>query len=213
MGKADPAIKGGLITIILATLAACGNQKEASLEQTPAANLAAAKDPMLTNLAPPAGLDVSADFINPEGGVIGKITLTDSNNGVLFRVDLESLSKGWHGIHLHQVGDCSDGAAGFKASKSHINPDGNEHGLLNIAGFERADMPNIYARDNGRATAEIFNSYVRLKPSEAAAAAVGDGGILSDADGFAIIVHANQDDHQTQKIGGAGARVACAAFN
>ncbi|HBS33699.1 MAG TPA: superoxide dismutase family protein, partial [Parvularcula sp.] len=35
---------------------------------------------------------------------------------------------------------------------------------------------------------------------------------LLDDDGFAIIIHANPDDHVTQPIGGAGDRVACAAF-
>jgi superoxide dismutase, Cu-Zn family len=35
---------------------------------------------------------------------------------------------------------------------------------------------------------------------------------LMDADGAALIVHAFADDHQTQPIGGAGERVACAAL-
>jgi Cu-Zn family superoxide dismutase len=36
--------------------------------------------------------------------------------------------------------------------------------------------------------------------------------MLIDQDGAAIVVHASPDDHETQPIGGAGARVACAAF-
>jgi Cu-Zn family superoxide dismutase len=35
---------------------------------------------------------------------------------------------------------------------------------------------------------------------------------LRDADGSALIVHANQDDHVSQPIGGAGARIACAVI-
>lgn len=197
--------KWAAIGLLAGFAAACGGEQQTA--EIPSAT------PLLSPLAPAAGLDMSGEFINPAGNKIGNVTLTDSNNGVLFRFDLESISEGWHGVHLHQVGDCSDGDNGFKASQGHINPDGNEHGLLNIAGFERADMENIYAGADGRATAEIFNSYVRLKPGEAAAAAVGNGGILMDADGFAIVVHANPDDHQSQPIGGAGPRIACAAFN
>ena len=32
---------------------------------------------------------------------------------------------------------------------------------------------------------------------------------LLDADGSAVIIHANPDDHMTQPIGGAGGRIAC----
>ncbi len=190
------------IVIALLALAACGQKVTVSVDA----------DPLLETLAPSAGADASAKFVSPGGDHIGNATLTNSSNGVLIRVDLEGLPQGWHGIHLHQVGDCSDGDGGFKASKGHINPDGNEHGLLNDAGYERADMPNIYAGSDGRTTASFFNSYVRLNASEEAFAAVGDGAILMDEDSFAMIVHANPDDHLTQPIGGAGPRIACAAF-
>jgi Cu-Zn family superoxide dismutase len=50
--------------------------------------------------------------------------------------------------------------------------------------------------------AELYSPRVSLK---------GAGGrpSLLDADGSAIVVHANPDDHNSQPIGGAGARVAC----
>jgi Cu-Zn family superoxide dismutase len=35
---------------------------------------------------------------------------------------------------------------------------------------------------------------------------------LLDADGSAVVVHASPDDHLSQPIGGAGARVACAVL-
>lgn len=165
-------------------------------------------EPMLDDL----GGDLSAVFIGTDGEPVGNASLVDGPNGVLVRVDLAGLSRGWHGIHLHQIGDCSDYGDGFKASGGHINPDSNQHGLLNPQGYERADMPNLYAGADGRATASFFNSYVRATPSEEAANLVGSGSILVDNDGFAIVVHESPDDHQTQPIGGAGARVACAAF-
>jgi Cu-Zn family superoxide dismutase len=39
----------------------------------------------------------------------------------------------------------------------------------------------------------------------------GDQG-LKDRDGSALVIHANEDDHATQPIGGAGARVGCAVI-
>ncbi|MGV6800536.1 MAG: superoxide dismutase family protein [bacterium] len=197
-------ISAAFIATLLLTTLSCSKKPNATISANDI-------DPLLAKLAPQGGLDISADIIDPEGDKIGQMTLTDGDNGILIRVDVSGLSQGWHGIHLHQIGDCSDGAAGFKASGGHINPDGNQHGLLNIAGFERADMENIYAGSDGRATAEIFNSYVRFHPSEAASAMVGPGGILNDEDGFALVIHQNPDDHLSQPIGGAGPRVACAA--
>lgn len=166
-------------------------------------------EPMLAPLSPTADwADASAGFVSPEGVDIGSVAFANApNGGVLIRVDLKGLSQGWHGIHLHQVADCSDGANGFKASGSHVDPDNNEHGLLNPAGPERADLPNIYAGGDGRASAEIFAGGVTLFSSGGA----GPAGLI-DEDGFAVIVHENPDDHMTQPIGGAGSRVACAAI-
>ena len=161
----------------------------------------------------PQGLTQRAEFIDQTGEKIGHAVLADAPGaGVLIRVDLKNLSRGWHAIHLHRIGDCADYEIGFMSSGGHVNPDDNEHGLLNPNGSERADMPNIYAGADGRATAAIFNNSIALYPSEAAAAEAGPYPLM-DEDGFAIIVHAGADDHITQPIGGAGARVACAAFN
>lgn len=193
-----------LCTSLSVLAVACSGEKTEPASQS--------APPLLEKLAPKAGKDASADFVGRDGTVIGHATVTGGDNGVLFRLDLEGIPEGWHGMHLHQTGDCSDNEAGFKSSGGHINPDGNEHGFLNLAGFERADMANIYAGADGRATAEFLNSYVRLKPGESAAAAVTEGGILMDENGFAIVVHENPDDHETQPIGGAGPRIACAAF-
>ncbi len=33
--------------------------------------------------------------------------------------------------------------------------------------------------------------------------------VETDADGIALVIHEDRDDHLTQPIGGAGARVAC----
>jgi Cu-Zn family superoxide dismutase len=139
----------------------------------------------------------AANMIDANGTSIGTVTLADGTSGVLLRFEANGLTPGWHGTHLHMKGDCSDMAAGFKASGAHVGHGGGaEHGLLNPKGPETGDLPNIYAAENGTAKAEIFLSGMKVVD-------------LVDADGTAIIIHANQDDHMSQPIGGAGDRVAC----
>lgn len=183
-----------------ALLGACGGEERG------------AGEPLLTELAPAGGVGAAETFIDPAGAEIGHIVMSDGPRGVLIRIDMKGLDQGWHAIHIHETGDCSDGADGFQASGGHINPDDHAHGLLNADGPERADLTNIYAGADGRATAELYRGGVALYPSEADAAVMGPYPLFDD-DGFAVIVHENADDHRTQPIGGAAARVACAAFN
>lgn len=149
--------------------------------------------------APPAGVSAAAVVMGREGVEIGRALLTEGPNGVIARIDATGLEEGFHGIHLHQVGDCSDHEAGFKASGSHVNPTGKMHGLLHPEGFELADLPNVYAAPSGHVRAELFVAGLSLDT-------------VMDDDGFAMVVHENEDDHVTQPIGNAGPRVACVAF-
>lgn len=201
--------KAKLLSISVASiifLAACGKS------DNPGTSSKSDAGSLLPTLAPADWADAASSFIDTEGNEIGYVVFKNAPRaGVLIRVDVKGLDQGWHGIHLHQVADCSDGAEGFKASGGHIDPDNNPHGLLHEDGPERADIPNIYAGADGRATAEIFNSTIGLFPSEAAAAESGPHPLI-DEDGFAMIIHVNPDDHITQPIGGAGSRVACAAI-
>lgn len=189
-------------------LVACGKKDAAPAPESAAP--AASEQPAPT-VEPSTWTDASAAFIGPSGEAMGTVEFRDGLGGVVMRLDMTGLAPGWHGIHLHVAGDCSDGADGFKASGGHINPDNVEHGLLNPAGAHRADIPNILADEAGAVKTEIFRAGVHLRPSEEAAAVNGPFPLIDD-DGFAVVVHANADDHLTQPIGGAGDRVACAAI-
>ncbi|ADM10097.1 superoxide dismutase, Cu-Zn [Parvularcula bermudensis HTCC2503] len=178
-------------------LVACGNGTPPPSPESEAASPAMADHGPLA--AAPGADALAADFIDPSGARIGTAFATPGPNGMVIRVDLEGLTQGFHAIHAHQVGDCSDPDAGFQASGGHINPAGVPHGFLNATGRSEADMPNIYAHGTGHLRAELF-----------AEGLTADLGL--DDDGFALIVHENPDDHETQPIGGAGGRVACAAF-
>ena len=54
-------------------------------------------------------------IVGSEGRAIGQATFTEGPDGVLIRLEFSAgaLTPGWHGLHLHQRGDCSDVAAGF----------------------------------------------------------------------------------------------------
>jgi Cu-Zn family superoxide dismutase len=198
-----------ILALALAGLSACGKKEAAPAPES--APKGAAIAPQAASLSPAEWTDATAKFFSPTGEEIGEVILTDALGGVLLRIEVKGLTPGWHGIHLHMVGDCSDGADGFKASGGHINPDGVEHGFLNRNGAHRADLPNLFAGPDGTATAEFFRAGLNLKPSEEGAAINGPYPLLDD-DGSAIVIHENADDQLTQPIGGAGARVACAAL-
>lgn len=140
----------------------------------------------------------------PNGSEIGSVRLIEAPRGILVRIDVSGLEPGWHGVHLHQKADCSDPA--FKNSGGHVHGAGvpqSVHGLLNPRATDLGDIPNIHASDNGDAKAEFFVPDLALAP------ATGRYN-LRDSDGAALVIHAQADDHRSQPIGGAGARVACA---
>jgi len=192
------------ILIVLApiVLIACGKSEKAA---------SAVAQPAALPLAPASWTGVAGRFLDTKGKQSGDAVVIDAREGVLLRLRIEGLTPGWHGAHIHMTGTCDDASAGFKASGAHFDPESHEHGLENPAGSERGDLPNIFAGADGRATVEFYRANLNLRPSEEGAATNGPFPLLDD-DGFAIIVHANADDHTTQPIGGAGDRVLCAAF-
>jgi Cu-Zn family superoxide dismutase len=142
-----------------------------------------------------------------EGGrAAGSASVTQAPAGVLIRVEATGLTPGWHGMHIHSVATCSD--AGFKLSGGHVHAPSikaSVHGLLNAKATDLGDLPNIFAHTDGKASAEVFSRDLSLGKA--------DGRLnLLDADGSALVIHASPDDHVGQPIGGAGARVACAAI-
>ncbi|WP_441455009.1 MULTISPECIES: superoxide dismutase family protein [unclassified Brevundimonas] len=145
-----------------------------------------------------------AVIINGQGVEIGQATLTQGPTGLLIKVEATGLTPGWHGIHIHATGQC---AAPFTSAGAHINHGDPKkaHGLLNPQGPDDGDLPNLYAAADGSAYGEFFTTRARISQD-------GPGQWLWDADGSALVIHANPDDHSSQPIGGAGDRVACAVL-
>jgi Cu-Zn family superoxide dismutase len=148
----------------------------------------------------------SAQVINNDQERVGEITLTQGPKGVLIYADLQNLPAGKHGFHIHEVGTCEDHES-FTDSKGHIGKGEDVmHGLLNPEGYEEGDLPNLIVAENGEVEVELYATDLKITADDGNIA--GDEVIL-DADGAAFMIHENADDHMTQPIGGAGARIAC----
>lgn len=133
-----------------------------------------------------------------DGKTVGTATLTQTAAGVQVAISAQGLTPGAHGFHVHAVGTCTP--PDFTSAGGHFNPDGKQHGLQNPAGAHVGDMPNLVADAAGKASATAVAQRATL-----AAGATS----LFDADGSAIVIHANADDDKTDPTGNAGGRVAC----
>lgn len=141
-----------------------------------------------------------AEFLGRSGTESGRATLTESNGGVLFEIELSGLPpRKWVALHIHETGTCEP-TTGFKSAGGHFNPGNKKHGFLAAGGAHAGDMPNQYVGDGGVLSAQVFNAAVQLEN--------GENGIR----GRAIIIHAGSDDYRTDPAGGAGDRLACAVI-
>jgi Cu-Zn family superoxide dismutase len=159
-------------------------------------------------LSPIAGAEapksLSSELKAADGTSLGTVTVTAAPKGALLRVEAKGLPAGWHGMHFHEKGDCSD--AKFANAGGHVHRgDKVVHGLLNAKANDAGDLPNVFVGADGALTVELYSTLSSLDGAKHQAT-------LADADGFAVVIHAAADDYASQPIGGAGARIACAAF-
>lgn len=167
-------------------------------------------------LAAAPSAERTAWVVGPSGNAIGQATFRALPEGILIRLEFSerALPPGWHGAHLHQVGDCSDFAAGFQASGAHLGAQSRvAHGHSQAAGPEAGDLPNLFASPAGVFGAEFVAPYTILGSERIPGNANRRERVaLLDGDGTALVIHAAPDDHASQPIGNAGARIACAAL-
>ena len=137
----------------------------------------------IANLGPTKGYDVK-----------GTVIFTKVDGGIKIVADVEGLTPGKHGFHVHEYGDCSspDGSS----AGGHFNPDGVKHGGPNDPVRHVGDMGNLVADQNGKAHYEWIDSLMTF---------YGPHNII----GRSVIVHGGADDLISQPSGNAGPRVAC----
>ena len=100
-------------------------------------------------------------------------------------------------MHLHQTGRCE--APGFASAGPHWNPTGKQHGSENPQGAHMGDLQNVTVEPDGSLSAEV-------------AVPGGAASPMLDANGAALVIHADPDDYKTDPSGNSGARIACAVL-
>lgn len=146
-----------------------------------------------------AAEQAQARMMNAKGEALGIIELTQTANGVLLKGQLKPLPKGEHAFHVHAVGTCN-AAGGFDSAGGHFSLE-HKHGFKTPGGPHPGDMANLHVPDTEILTLETFNSGISLVK--------GAHTSVFDADGSAVVIHANADDYETQPTGNAGGRIAC----
>jgi Cu-Zn family superoxide dismutase len=143
-----------------------------------------------------ATITKAISVLHPTEGnnVRGIVTFTKMEGGVMVVADVEGLTPGNHGFHIHEFGDCS--APDATSAGDHYAPEGNPHGAPNDEKRHLGDLGNITAGANGAAHLEWLDKRLDFE---------GENSIL----GRALVVHANADDLTSQPSGNAGGRVAC----
>ncbi len=144
----------------------------------------------------------AVDFVTPAGGSMGSAIVWQDPLGIV-HVDgqVRGLQPGVHGVHFHAVGRCDGaGTPAFAAAGAHYNPGNRKHGLSAADGPHAGDAPNITVGSDGRGVLNFTTDRVTLTDGPAT---------LNDADGSALVIHAQGDDQFTDPSGNSGARIAC----
>ncbi len=142
------------------------------------------------------GLKEAKVMLNPLAGssVRGTVTFTKTSGGMKIVADIEGLTPGKHGIHIHENGDCS--APDGSSAGGHFNPREKEHAGHESMNRHEGDLGNITADNNGKAHLDITDNVMTFEGTES---------IL----GKSVIVHEKEDDLKSQPSGNSGSRIAC----
>jgi Cu-Zn family superoxide dismutase len=143
-----------------------------------------------------------ANLVNQSGAPVGVVVFTQQGPYVRVQAEVNGIPAGFHGFHVHTVGAC-DASTQFMSAGGHFNPGSVSHS------DHAGDMPSLYANMDG--TASMTFTTDRYTVAD-----------LFDADGSAVIVHADKDnfaniparygvtpDEMTLATGDSGARIAC----
>lgn len=131
--------------------------------------------------------------------ITGTVSFVPVGDGVKVVADVNGLSPGKHGIHIHEKSDLS--SPDLKSAGPHFNPGKHQHGGPDDAEHHAGDLGNIEVDSNGHGHLEIIAHDLSIEKSP--------NGVV----GHSVIIHANEDDLKTQPAGNSGDRIAGGAIN
>ncbi len=177
-----------LIAAIGIVAAACPKKEEAPPPEPPAAATATVEvaEPLVAATALSPRTDTTAN---------GEVVFTQEGDGVAIVAHIVDAPPGTHGLHVHEVGDCS--APDFKSAGGHFNPTGAIHGAPTDAEHHAGDLGNIEVGEDGTAHVELTSAMLTVEE--------GPNSVV----GRAVVLHEKADDFVTQPTGAAGGRIAC----
>lgn len=150
-----------------------------------------------------------ATLIDPEGNQVGQVAFKQlsANGPVAVKARADGLTPGFHGFHVHAVGKCEPPT--FTSAGPHLGAPELVHD------DHLGDLPVLLVREDGSAYGEAVTDRFTIAD-------------LRDADGSAVMIHANADnyanipdryrssasdrpgpDAQTLEGGDSGGRIAC----
>jgi Cu-Zn family superoxide dismutase len=148
-----------------------------------------------TSVASAAATEAVAHVNNASGHkekISGTVTFTAAEGGVKVVADIDGLSPGKHGFHIHQKADLS--APDLTSAGGHFDVGGkHKHGGPDSAERHNGDLGNITADEKGHGHLEGVFKGLTIE---------GETGVV----GHSVIVHAKEDD--LKDIKSAGARIA-----
>jgi Cu-Zn family superoxide dismutase len=160
---------------------------------------------MLGTVATAAHADsitVQVDLVDASGTTkpAGTVTIDETQYGLVFTPDLNGLTPGQHGFHVHENASCASGEKDGKptaalAAGGHYDPaKTGKHGAPWGDGH-LGDLPALSVAADGTATGPVLAPRLKLR----------------DVRGRSLMVHAGGDNHADHPapLGGGGARVAC----
>lgn len=137
-------------------------------------------------------------------GVTGQVLFTETTtNSIKIDIDIKGLTPNtYHGFHVHEAGDLSDGCT---SACTHFNPYNKLHGCPGMIERHVGDLGNLQADSSGNAVYSMTDDVITLS---------GINNII----GRSLIIHADRDDCgqggdvESTKTGNAGKRIACAVI-